>query len=87
MLIGHFGEARYPIEREENGSEYGPRLLWFCGCDRGMFYPLEPCRHLQAIFDDAHRGFLPKRLHLTAEGETAAAECGCIARAKAKAKS
>jgi hypothetical protein len=84
MLIGHFGGNRYPIEREETFAPSGVKQVWFCGCPQGNMYPLEICRHLQAIFDDAANGVLPKRLHLSAEGETAASACGCIARARAK---
>lgn len=80
-LIGYFGSNRYPIEREENGDEHGPRILWFCGCPdkKGMFYPLEICRHLRAIFESYRtNGRAPKRLHLTEEGRAIEqAECVC----------
>lgn len=80
-LIGYFGGNEYPIEREENGTDDGPRILWFCGCPdkKGMFYPLEICRHLRAIFESyREHGRAPKRLHLTEEGRAIEqAECVC----------
>ena len=81
-IIGYFGANRYPIEREESGVDYGPRILWFCGCPNGMFYPLDICRHLRATFEAyTETGEPPRRLHLTEEGQAIQmAECDCAAK-------